>query len=104
MNLEAELDELLRDAGWAGMSWSALSTKYAKVATADELKRALNHLIARRSIYRFLRPHGTGRTAAVSTLYYSFWPASTDRAQSREHLTQLSEFHRVSGAQKALRA
>jgi hypothetical protein len=41
MILEAELDELLRDAGWAGMIWSALSTKYAKIATTDELKRAL---------------------------------------------------------------
>ena len=104
MNLEAELDELLRDAGWAGMSWSALSTKYAKVATVDDLKTALNHLIAKKSIYRFLRPHGTGRTAAVSTLYYSFWPARTSRAQSYEHRTQLGEFHRVSGPQKALRA
>jgi hypothetical protein len=66
MNLEAELDELLRDAGWAGMSWHALTTKYAKVGTAD-LKTALDHLIAMRSIYRFLRPHGTGRTAAAST-------------------------------------
>jgi hypothetical protein len=87
MNLEAELDELLRDAGWAGMSWSALTTKYAQVETAD-LKAALDHLIAKKSIYRFLRPHGTGRTAAVSTLYYSYWPASTARAQSREHLTR----------------
>jgi hypothetical protein len=78
MNLEAELDELLRDAGWAGMSWHALSTKYAKVETTD-LKAALDRLIARKSIYRFLRPHGTGRTAAVSTLYYSYWPASTPR-------------------------
>ena len=73
MHLEAELDELLRDAGWAGMSWSALTTKYAKVETAD-LKTALNLLIARKSIYRFLRPHGTGRTSGISTLYYSYWP------------------------------
>ena len=60
MNLEAELDELLRDAGWAGMSWRALTTKYAKVET-DDLKTALDHLVARKSIYRFSRPHGLGR-------------------------------------------
>jgi hypothetical protein len=82
MYLEAELDELLRDAGWAGMSWQALSAKYAKVGTA-ELKTALDHLIAQKSIYRFLRPHGTGRTAAASTIYYSYWPASTSGSQSR---------------------
>jgi len=98
MNLEAELDGVLRDAGWAGMSWNALSTKYAKVATTDELKTALNHLIARKSIYRFLRPHGIGRTSAVSTLFYSYWPASPAPTQSHEHLS------RASGAQKALRA
>jgi hypothetical protein len=79
MDLEAELDEVLREAGWAGMSWNALTTKYAK-ATTHDLKTALNGLIARKSIYRFLRPHGTGRTSATSTLYYSFWPASTARA------------------------
>ena len=87
MDLEAELDEVLREAGWAGMSWNALTTKYAKVETAD-LKTALNHLIARKSIYRFLRPHGTGRTAAASTLYYSYWPASTPAAQSRNSLIE----------------
>ena len=87
MHLEAELDELLRDAGWAGMSWSALATKYAKVETAD-LKTALNHLIARKSIYRFLRPHGIGRTTAASTIYYSYWPASTSRPQSRSALIE----------------
>jgi hypothetical protein len=87
MDLEAELDELLRDAGWAGMSWDALSRKYGKVASGD-LKSALDHLIARKSIYRFLRPHGTGRTSAVSTLYYSYWPANTVSAHSRERLTQ----------------
>jgi hypothetical protein len=81
MNLEVELDELLREAGWAGMSWRALSTKYPKAETAD-LKSALDHLIARKSIYRFLRPHGTGRTAATSTIYYSYWPASTPRTPS----------------------
>ena len=80
MNLEAELDALLRDAGWAGLSWNALSTKYARVATTDDLKTALNQLILRKSIYRFLRPHGTGRTAGNSTLYYSYWP--------REHRTK----------------
>ena len=88
MNLEAELDGVLRDAGWAGMSWNALSTKYAKVATTDELKTALNHLIARKSIYRFLRPHGTGRTAAASTIYYSYWPATPSRTQSRNALIE----------------
>jgi hypothetical protein len=87
MNLEAELDELLRDAGWAGMSWHALTTKYAKVGTAD-LKTALDHLIAMRSIYRFLRPHGTGRTAAASTIYYSYWPATTSPTQSRNVLVE----------------
>jgi hypothetical protein len=87
MNLEAELDELLRDAGWAGMSWHALTAKYAKVETAD-LKTALDHLIASKSIYRFLRPHGTGRTAAASTLYYSYWPVSTPPAQSRNSLIE----------------
>ena len=87
MDLEAELDEVLREAGWAGMSWNALTTKYAKVETAD-LKTALDHLIARKSIYRFLRPHGTGRTAAASTLYYSYWPASTPPAQSRNSLIE----------------
>ena len=85
MNLEAELDELLRDAGWAGLSWHALTAKYAKVETAD-LKTALNHFIARKSVYRFLRPHGTGRTAASSTIFYSYWPASTSRTQSRNSL------------------
>ncbi|HEV2550266.1 MAG TPA: hypothetical protein VGU20_23345 [Stellaceae bacterium] len=79
MDLEAELDEVLRDAGWAGMSWDALTAKYATVEMAD-LKTALNRLIAKKSIYRFLRPHGTGRTSATSTLYYSFWLASTARA------------------------
>ena len=74
MDLEAELDALIRDAGWAGMSWNALSAKYARVASVDDIKTALNHLIARKSIYRFLRPHGTGRTAGNSTLYYSYWP------------------------------
>ncbi|HEV2549842.1 MAG TPA: hypothetical protein VGU20_21195 [Stellaceae bacterium] len=83
MDLEAELDEVLREAGWAGMSWSALTTRYAKVATTDDLKTALGNLIAKKSIYRFLRPHGTGRTAAVSTLYYSFWPTTTSRTQSQ---------------------
>ena len=79
MNLEAELDELLRDAGWAGMSWHALTAKYAKVETAD-LKTALDHLIASKSIYRFLRPCGPGRIShGVSTIYYSFWPASPAR-------------------------
>ena len=78
MNLEAELDELLRDAGWAGMSWRALTTKYANVET-DDLKTALNRLIEKKSIYRFLRPHGTGRTAAASTIYYSYWPATPSR-------------------------
>jgi hypothetical protein len=87
MHLEAELDELLRDAGWAGMSWHALSTKYAKAETAD-LKAALDHLIARKSIYRFLRPHGTGRTAAVSTIYYSYWPATAPRTQSHKDHAQ----------------
>ena len=87
MHLEAELDELLRDAGWAGMSWSALTTKYTKVETVD-LKTALNHLIARKSIYRFLRPHGTGRTAATSTIYYSYWPANTSRTQSHKDHAQ----------------
>jgi hypothetical protein len=87
MNLEAELDELLRDAGWAGMSWHALSTKYAEVDTPD-LKAALNNLIAKKSIYRFLRPQGTGRTAAVSMLYYSFWPASTPRERSQKPLAK----------------
>ena len=87
MHLEAELDELLRDAGWAGMSWHALSTKYAQVETAD-LKAALDHLIARKSIYRFLRPHGIGRTAAASTIYYSYWPTNTSRTQSRNALIE----------------
>jgi hypothetical protein len=87
MNLEAELDELLRDAGWAGMSWSALTTKYAKVETAD-LKTALDGLIARKSIYRFLRPHGVGRTAGASTIYYSYWPATTSRTQSRNEVIE----------------
>jgi len=79
MNLETELDELLRDAGWAGMSWRALTTKYPKVETAD-LKRVLDRLIARKSIYRFLRPHGTGRTAAAATIYYSYWPVTTTQS------------------------
>jgi hypothetical protein len=83
MNLEAELDELLREAGWAGMSWNALTAKYAKMATTDDLKTALNNLIARKSIYRFLRPHGTGRTSAVATLYYSYWPASAAPIRER---------------------
>jgi hypothetical protein len=74
MDLEAELDALLRDAGWAGMSWNELSKKYARVSTTDDLKAALNHLIAQKSIYRFLRPHGIGRTPGISTLYYSYWP------------------------------
>ena len=87
MNLETELDELLRDAGWAGMSWRALTTKYAKVETAD-LKRVLDRLIARKSIYRFLRPHGAGRTAATSTIYYSYWPANTSRTQSHKDHAQ----------------
>jgi hypothetical protein len=87
MNLEAELDELLRDAGWAGLSWHALTRKYAKVETAD-LKTALDRLIARKSIYRFLRPHGTGRTAAASTIYYSYWPATTPRTQSPNALIE----------------
>ena len=87
MNLEVELDALLRDAGWAGMSWQALTTKYAKVETAD-LKTALDRLIARKSIYRFLRPHGTGRTAAAATIYYSYWPATTSRTQSRNVLVE----------------
>ncbi len=82
MNLEAELDQLLRDAGWAGMSWNALTTRYAKVETVD-LKTALDRLIASKSIYRFLRPHGIGRTAAAATIYYSFWPATM---QSRNEL------------------
>jgi hypothetical protein len=85
MNLEGELDELLRDAGWSGMSWNALTTRYAKVQTSD-LKAALDRLIARKSIYRFLRPHGTGRTAAASTIYYSYWPATTSQTQSRNEL------------------
>ena len=88
MNLEAELDELLRDAGWAGMSWNALTTQYAKLETAD-LKSALERLIARKSIYRFLRPHGTGRTAASSVIYSSFWPVTTPpRAQPRNAPTE----------------
>ncbi len=87
MNLETELDELLRDAGWAGMSWRALTERYAKVETAD-LKRTVDRLIARKSIYRFLRPHGTGRTAAASTIYYSYWPATTPRAQSPNALIE----------------
>ena len=87
MNLEAELDELLRDAGWAGMSWRALTTKYANVET-DDLKTALNRLIEKKSIYRFLRPHGTGRTAAASTIYYSYWPTNTSRTQSRNALIE----------------
>ena len=87
MSLEAELDELLRDAGWAGMSWRALTTKYANVET-DDLKTTLDHLIARKSIYRFLRPHGIGRTTAASTIYYSYWPASTSRPQSRSALIE----------------
>ena len=87
MNLETELDELLRDAGWAGLSWHALTTEYAKVETAD-LKTALDRLIARKSIYRFLRPHGTGRTAAASTIYYSYWPATTSRTQLRNALIE----------------
>ena len=87
MSLEVELDELLRDAGWAGLSWHALTTKYAKVET-DDLKTALHRLIARKSIYRFLRPHGIGRTAAASTMYYSYWPATTSRTQSRNALIE----------------
>ena len=87
MNLEAELDELLRDAGWAGMSWRALTTKYANVET-DDLKTALNRLIEKKSIYRFLRPHGTGCTAAASTIYYSYWPVTTPRSQSRNALIE----------------
>ena len=87
MNLEAELDELLRDAGWAGTSWNALTTKYAKVDTSD-LKTALDPLIARKSIYRFLLPHGTGRTAAASTIYYSYWPVTTPRTQSPSALIE----------------
>ncbi|HEV2550708.1 MAG TPA: hypothetical protein VGU20_25575 [Stellaceae bacterium] len=74
MDLEAELDALLRDAGWAGLSWNALSRKYARVATADDLKTALNQLIERKSIYRFTRPQGAGRSSGMSTLYYSYWP------------------------------
>ena len=89
MNLEGELDELLREAGWAGMSWNALSTKYANVATTDALKAALDHLIARKSIYRFLRPHGPGRAChGVSTIYYSYWPATTSPTQSRNVLVE----------------
>ena len=87
MHLEAELDELLRDAGWAGMSWRALTTKYANVES-DDLKTALDHLIARKSIYRFLRPHGIGRTTAASTIYYSYWPVTPPRAQSRNALIE----------------
>jgi len=88
MNLEAELDELLRDAGWAGMSWRALTTKYANVES-DDLKTALDHLIARKSIYRFLRPYGLGRKPkGVSTIYYSYWPATTSRTQSRKALIE----------------
>jgi hypothetical protein len=90
MNLEAELDELLREAGWAGMSWNALTAKYAKMATTDDLKTALNNLIAKKSIYRFLRPHGTGRTSALSTLYYSYWPASTAPIRERISFTGTS--------------
>ena len=103
MNLEAELDELLREAGWAGMSWNALSAKYAKLATIDDLKTALNNLIARKSIYRFLRPHGTGRTAADSTLYYSYWPAITT-PQSGENLSRKGKLHCTSAVQKTLPA
>jgi hypothetical protein len=87
MSLEAELDELLRDAGWSGMSWHALTAKYPKVPMPD-LKTALDRLIARKSIYRFLRPHGTGRTAAASTIYYSYWPATTSRTQSPNALIE----------------
>jgi hypothetical protein len=84
MDVEAELDELLRQAGWAGMSWSSLSTKYANVVPPDALKAALNRLIARKSIYRFLRPCGPGRIShGVSTIYYSYWPATTSRTQSQ---------------------
>ena len=87
VDLEAELDELLRDAGWAGMSWKALSTKYAKSAATDELKTALDRLIARKSIYRFSRPHGRGRACCgASRIYYSFWPATI--SQSRNALTE----------------
>jgi hypothetical protein len=88
MNLEAELDELLREAGWAGMSWHALATKYANVAT-DDLETALDRLIARKSIYRFMRPHGPGRTChAFSTIYYSFWPATTSGTRLRNEVAQ----------------
>jgi hypothetical protein len=84
MNLEAEIDELLREAGWAGMSWDALSTKYRNVAATGALDRALNRLIARKSIYRFLRPHGIGRIRrGVSTIYYSYWPATAADARTR---------------------
>jgi hypothetical protein len=100
MNLEAELDETLREASWAGMSWNKLTEKYAKVATTGDLKRALNNLIARKSIYRFLRPHGVGRTPAVSTLYYSYWPASI--AHSRQNLSQKGKFHCISVVQNTL--
>ena len=69
VDLEAELDELLRDAGWAGMSWKALSTKYAKSAATDELKTALDRFPfgLRQSRYRGTRlqkhgaPHDRGR-------------------------------------------
>jgi len=89
VDLEAELDELLRDAGWAGMSWKALSTKYAKSATTDELKIALDRLITRKSIYRFSRPHGRGRACrGASRIYYSFWPATMSRTQARNSLTE----------------
>src|SRR5215472_6831012 len=97
MNLEAELDALLREAGWAGMSWSAISTKYANVTKPDALKAALNRLIGRKSIYRFSRPHGTGRTPATSTIYYSYWPVSTAQRSQKPYT---GEFHRLSDVQK----
>jgi hypothetical protein len=69
------------------MSWRALTTKYANVET-DDLKAALDRLIEKKSIYQFLRPHGIGRTAAASTIYYSYWPATTSRTQSRSALIE----------------
>jgi hypothetical protein len=89
VDLEAELDGLLREAGWAGMSWNALSRRYAKLATVDDLKIALDRLIARKSIYRFSRPLGRGRDCrGVSRIYYSYWPGTTLRTQSRNELIE----------------
>ncbi|HEV2552022.1 MAG TPA: hypothetical protein VGU20_32235 [Stellaceae bacterium] len=72
--VEQELEELIRYAGWAGLGLPDLRAHYGERVSGEDIHDALERLVTARQIYRFMRPAVLGADSGKLAIYYSYWP------------------------------